>query len=155
MAPAERSGERTASRTAQQLLLVVLVCFATPIVAAEQALAGGGGSGGGRRLQAAPRLPLDRIRLPPLFSIDLYVDASFPARFMELGQADVNATVVYVSSTTGTVRRGRASREAGQGTGRKAAPSWRKLTHGLPACRRVQCSDIRPVYPSSRRSRLW
>ncbi|PRW57690.1 sorbosone dehydrogenase [Chlorella sorokiniana] len=108
MEPARLSARRTASQPALRLLAVVLIGLALPIVApaaAQPALPGaGGGSGGSRRhLQAAPRLPLDRIRLPPLFSIQLYVDASFPARFMELGQADANATVVYVSSTTGTL----------------------------------------------------
>lgn len=56
----------------------------------------------GRHL-AATDLPLDTIRLPPGFSIDLYSPDSFPARFLALGQSDANATVVYVSSTQDVV----------------------------------------------------
>lgn len=109
MPPRCSRGSCTASLSALQLLAVLLIGFALPIVAPDAAQPGLPAASGGRRLQAAPRLPLDRIRLPPLFSIDLYVDASFPARFMELGQADANATVVYVSSTQDKV--GRAGQE--------------------------------------------
>lgn len=54
-------------------------------------------------LPPAPNLPLNSITLPPGFSISLYVDATFPARFFALGKADGNATVVFVSSTKGKV----------------------------------------------------
>lgn len=50
-------------------------------------------------LPAAPRLPLGRVKLPPGFSISLYSPYTHPARFMALGQADSNTTVVFVSST--------------------------------------------------------
>lgn len=109
MAPVGHTARCWGSRTALRLASVLQIAFWLLIVApaaGQQVPPGAGGGSGGRRLQAAPSLPLDRIRLPPLFSIDLFVDASFPARFMELGQADVNTPVVYVSSTTDTVRRG-------------------------------------------------
>lgn len=62
-------------------------------------------------LPPAPKLPLERLRLPPGFSIDLYVDSIVPdARFMALGRADEQATVVFVSSTTGSVRDWRRGR---------------------------------------------
>ncbi|PSC76447.1 sorbosone dehydrogenase [Micractinium conductrix] len=51
-------------------------------------------------LNPAPKLPLATIKLPPGFSISLYVNASFPSRFLALGQSDENATVVFVSSTS-------------------------------------------------------
>lgn len=55
-------------------------------------------------LPPAPPLPLERLTLPPGFSIGLFVDSIVPnARFMTLGRADGQATVVFVSSTTGQV----------------------------------------------------
>ena len=109
MPPPGSRGSCTASQTTLQLLAVLLLVLAVPITAPDAAQLAPPVASGGRRLQAAPRLPLNRIRLPPRFSIDLYVDASFPARFMELGQADANATVVYVSSTQDKV--GQAGQE--------------------------------------------
>lgn len=55
-------------------------------------------------LPPALRLPLEQIKLPTPFSISLYVDTVVPnARFMALGKADGNATVVFVSSIDGNV----------------------------------------------------
>ena len=64
-------------------------------------LPGARGQQGRTLLAAAPTLPLDTIRLPPGFRIELYVNATVPTRFMALGQADQNAgtSIVYVSST--------------------------------------------------------
>ncbi|KAL4422819.1 hypothetical protein ABPG75_009016 [Micractinium tetrahymenae] len=75
-----------------------------PDAAAPSPSSGAPSTGGsGATLPPAPDLPLDRITLPPGFSISLYVDATFPARFFALGKTDANATVVFVSSTKGTV----------------------------------------------------
>lgn len=77
------------------VLLAVLQCGARPAQAALPP-----------PLPPAPRLPLGRVKLPPGFSIRLFSPYTFPARFMALGQADGNATVVFVSSTdAGVVRR--------------------------------------------------
>lgn len=46
-------------------------------------------------------LRLDRLRLPPGFAAELYTDESLflPARFLALGRANANATVVYASTS--------------------------------------------------------
>jgi hypothetical protein len=69
----------------------------------DGAAVGSAATATGRRLTAAPDLPLDTITLPPGFSISLWTPATFPARFMALGKADDNGTVVFVSSTTSVV----------------------------------------------------
>lgn len=48
-------------------------------------------------------LRLDTISLPPGFKIEMFVDDIIPARFMALGQADEQATVVYVSTSAQSV----------------------------------------------------
>ena len=64
-------------------------------------LPGAHGQQGRTLLAAAPTLPLDTIRLPPGFRIQLYVNATLPTRFLALGRSDPKAgtSVVYVSST--------------------------------------------------------
>lgn len=46
-------------------------------------------------------LRLDRIRLPPGFEIELYTDEStfIPTRFLALGRADEEATIVFASTS--------------------------------------------------------
>lgn len=83
----------------------------------------------GRRSLLATRL--DQIRLPPLFRISLYA-SGFPARFMALGRADADATVVFVSSTTDRVR---APAALAAVTASEAAPA-QPTQPILAACRR-------------------
>lgn len=87
-------------------LLPLLVLLALPTASWEH------GTAGRALLQSAapppppPRstqgLPLDAIQLPPGFSIELYSDDRFPARFLDVAEAG-NATVVFVSSTKSVV----------------------------------------------------
>jgi hypothetical protein len=64
-------------------------------------LPGARGEQGRTLLAAAPSLPLDTIRLPPGFRVELYVNFTVPTRFLALGRADSKAgtNTVYVSST--------------------------------------------------------
>lgn len=91
-------------------LVLLAACCALPHIGSSQqdpdatdGSASPVSGGASATLPPAPNLPLDRITLPPGFSISLYVDSTFPARFFALGKADTNNTVVFVSSTKGTV----------------------------------------------------
>lgn len=86
------------------LLLAVVLCALASHVQAQQGGALPALVSPQEPLPPAPPLPLERVRLPPGFAIGLYADSVVPnARFMALGQANDQATVVFVSSTTGQV----------------------------------------------------
>ena len=119
--PADCAGPHAGARqlrslgSALSVLVVILLSSCALALSPAQtncAPATTAAAAGRRRLLAAPRLPLDRIQLPPLFSISLYADAQFQACFLALGRADASTTVVYVSSsssTDGVVRAGSGS----------------------------------------------
>ncbi len=53
---------------------------------------------------AAPNLPLEKIKLPPGYKIELYVQDSIPgARSLVLSPARANGVIVFVGSTAGKV----------------------------------------------------
>jgi len=92
---------------------------------------------------APKRLPLNEVVLPPGFSIELYVDATFPARFLALAKSDGNATVVFVSSTkAGRVSNREAGTADGQAAGGKSGGAGRWGEHTLAGCGSSLCADV-------------